>query len=199
MAEFEHVGINLPDELVGERITLRPWRESDAPAFFDLIDRSRAHIARWLPWPGQYQSVDDARPFLRRGAALWLLREEFMSGIFNRQGELLGSVGLHPRNWQIPSFEIGYWLGAPYEGQGYMSEAVRLVTTLAFETLGANRVIIRCDAENRRSAAVARRCGFVLEGTFRNDTVMPPQILSDSLIFSMIPSDYAASRGRSEP
>jgi len=194
MAESEHLGIDLPGELVGERVILRPWRESDAAAFFALVDRSREHLSRWLAWPDQYQSVDDARPFLRRSAALWLLREEFVLGIFTHAGELLGSVGLHPRNWKVSAFEIGYWIGAPYEGKGYMSEAVRLATKLAFETLGANRVMIRCDAKNERSAAVARRCGYVLEGTLRNDVVMPPQILSDALLFAMIPADYVAAR-----
>lgn len=194
MADEERMKIELPEEIVGERIILRPWRESDAEAFFAEIDCSREHISRWLPWPDQYHQVEDARPFLRRAAALWLLREEFIFGIFGGKGELLGSVGLHSRNPHIPSFEIGYWLGASHEGRGYMSEAVRLTTTFAFETLGANRVMIRCDVANQRSAAVARRCGYLYEGTLRNDTVLPPRVLFDSLQFAMVPADYAAAR-----
>lgn len=195
MAEHEHLSIEAPNEIVGERIVLRPWRESDAEAFYAEIDRSREHIGRWLPWPDQYHAVADTRPFLRRAAAQWLLREEFVMGIFTRDGRLVGSVGVHPRNWRAPAFEIGYWLGQGFEGKGYMSEAVRLATKLAFETLGANRVMIRCDVENHRSAAVARRCGFTYEGTIRNDTVLPPQNVRDSLWFSMIPEEYRKLKG----
>jgi RimJ/RimL family protein N-acetyltransferase len=198
MPEFEHLNITLPDEVVGERIVLRPWWESDAEAFYAEVERSRAHISRWLPWPDEYHSVEDARPFLRRSAAQWLLREEFVLGIFTHEGQLVGSVGLHPRNWKAPSFEIGYWLGQSFEGKGYMSEAVRLATKLAFESLEANRVMIRCDVANERSAAVARRCGYVYEGTIRNDTVLPPRIVRDSLWFSMIPEDYQKLKPQGE-
>jgi RimJ/RimL family protein N-acetyltransferase len=75
-----------------------------------------------------------------------------------------------------------------------MREAVRLATKLAFETLRANRVMIRCDVANQRSANVARRCGFVLEGTLRNDTVLPPRRLFDSLVFAMVPADYEKTK-----
>jgi RimJ/RimL family protein N-acetyltransferase len=69
MPELRPILIDLPDQLDGERIVLRPWRDSDSEAFFALVDQSRAHIRPWLPWPDGYQSVDDARAFLRRQAA----------------------------------------------------------------------------------------------------------------------------------
>lgn len=181
--------IDLPDRLVGEHITLRPWQESDAPAFFALVDRSREHIRRWLPWPDGYQSVDDAKLFMRHQAAKWLVREDLAMGIFDHAGNLLGSTALHPKDWRVPSFEIGYWIGAPYEGQGYVAEAVRLVTAFAFESFGANRVFIRCDAENQRSANVARRCGYVYEGTQRADVRLPDGRLRDTMFFSLLPTD----------
>jgi ribosomal-protein-serine acetyltransferase len=162
------------------------------------VDRSRDHLARWPPWPDAYHSVADARPFLRRSAAQWLLREEFHLGLFTREGQLLGSVGIRPRNLRVPSFEVGYWLGQAHEGKGYVSEGVRLATKLAFETLQASRVTIRCNAANERSAAVARRCGYVYEGTIRNDTVLRSRIVRDSLWFSMIPEDYQRLRSQWE-
>jgi len=192
MPEFAHLQIELPDELVGDRIVLRPLREADAEVYFDLVDRSREHLSRWIIPPGRFTSIDEVRALLCRFAGLWLLREEFRMGIFASQGELIGHIGLYPRNWDIPSFEIGYWLGAPYEGHGYMTEAVCLATQLAIEHLGANRVTIRCARENPRSAAVARRCGYVREGTLRNDYVVAPKILTDTL-FAMTPAEYAVA------
>jgi RimJ/RimL family protein N-acetyltransferase len=107
-------------------------------------------------------------------------------GIFDRSGQLLGSVAMHPTDWRIPSFEVGYWIGAPYEGRGYVSEAVRMVTELAFDHLGAQRVAIRCDAANERSAAVARRCGYICEGTFRSDHREPDGRLRDTMVFAQV-------------
>ncbi len=178
--------IELPDHLIGSRVLLRPWREADAAEFYALVDQSRAHIARWLPWPEFYHSVDDALGFMRRMAAQWLTREEFTFGIIAPSGELLGSVGLHPRDWRIPSFEIGYWIGEPHQGKGYVTEAVGLVSRFAFETLGAERVQIRCDAGNERSANVARRCGFQYEGTMLHDFRTHTDELRDTMLFAKI-------------
>lgn len=192
MGEPRPILIDLPEQIVGDRIVLRPWHDGDAAAFYALVDRSREHIKRWLPWPDGYQSIDDASAFVRRMAARWALREDLAMGMFDDAGTLLGSVGLHPGDWKVPSFEIGYWIGAPYEGQGYVTEAVRLVTQLAFERLGANRVVIRCDAENQRSANVALRCGYVLEGTRRSDYRAPDGALRSTMVFSRLPEDQAS-------
>jgi RimJ/RimL family protein N-acetyltransferase len=181
--------MNLPHQLVGDRVVLRPWRESDAEAFYDLVIRSREHIRQWLAWPDEYQSIDDARAFLRRKAAAWLRHEDFGMGLFDRSGTLLGSVALHPVNWQVPSLGIGYWIGAPYDGQGYVTEAVRLVVTFSLDALGANRLSITCDVDNRRSASVALRCGFTLEGILRSDGRKTDGRLRDTMVFSLLPSD----------
>jgi ribosomal-protein-serine acetyltransferase len=84
-------------------------------------------------------------------------------------GMMIGGSGLHRIDWSIPKFEIGYWARTSHAGQGYITEAVNGITRFAFETLGAQRVEIRCDVKNERSAAVARRAGFALEGTLRQD------------------------------
>jgi RimJ/RimL family protein N-acetyltransferase len=73
-------------------------------------------------------------------------------------------------DWEVPKFEIGYWARTSQTGHGYITEAVNGVVRLAIDTLGANRLEIRCDTKNDRSAAVAKRVGFVLEGTLRCDT-----------------------------
>lgn len=189
MAEPRPVLLEVPDQLVGPRVILRPWRDDDAPALFGLVERSRAHLERWMAMPTTTRSVDDARASVRRLAARWILREDLVMAIFDRAGALLGGVGLHPRDWSVPSFEIGYWIGAPFEGQGYVSEAVTLVTRLAFDVLRANRIYILCDAENYRSANVARRCLYTLEGTHRRDARAPDGSLRDTLCFSHIRED----------
>jgi RimJ/RimL family protein N-acetyltransferase len=81
---------------------------------------------------------------------------------------LVGSSGLHRMDWSEPKFEIGYWCRTRFTGNGYVTEPVRGITTFAFEHLGARHVAIRCDALNRKSARVAERAGYTLEGELRN-------------------------------
>jgi RimJ/RimL family protein N-acetyltransferase len=89
----------------------------------------------------------------------------------------------------VPRFEIGYWVRASLEGQGYITEAVNGITDFAFNVLGAMRVEIRCDARNTRSAAVAQRAGYVQEARMRCQRRDPFGELTDTLVFARIADD----------
>ena len=84
-------------------------------------------------------------------------------------GTLVGSSGLHCIDSQVPKFEIGYLRRHGYGGKGYITEAVRGIVAFAFETLGARRLVLECDARNEPSRRVAKRVGFHLDGECRND------------------------------
>jgi RimJ/RimL family protein N-acetyltransferase len=86
----------------------------------------------------------------------------------------------------VPSFEIGYWCRTRFEGRGYITEAVRAISRFAFNELGARRLEIRCDARNERSARVAQRAGYQLEGRFHNHRIDSSGQLQDSLIFALV-------------
>ena len=102
---------------------------------------------------------------------------------------IIGGTGLHRINWNVPRFEIGYWVRTSYARQGYITEAVSGLTDFAFDTLGAKRVEIRCDALNERSAAIPRRLGFTLEATLRHeDRDHVTNNLRDTMIFAKIRS-----------
>ncbi len=91
----------------------------------------------------------------------------------------------------------GYWLRASAVGQGYMTEAVRLVTELAFNALQARRVAIECEADNEASLRVAERAGFILEGRLRNGTLATNGNAVDLLVYALTPDDWLRLRDRS--
>ncbi len=100
---------------------------------------------------------------------------------------IIGGSGLHRINWKVPKFEIGYWVRTSLARQGYITEAVAGITDFAFNTLGAKRVEIRCDALNGRSAAIPQRLGFIHEGTLRHeDRHHVNNELRDTMIFAKI-------------
>jgi RimJ/RimL family protein N-acetyltransferase len=178
------------DDLRGERVVLRGWGVADAEALREAIADSRDHLRPWMPFADEHQSVEETRDWIVHSMARQLLRESFDQGIWELEGgRLLGGIGADPQDWAIPSFEIGYWLRASAEGHGYMTEAVRLLTDCLFIRLEAQRVQIRCDARNRRSAAVPRRLGFVAEGCLRNYARATDGSLEDTLVFALIASD----------
>lgn len=178
------------DELRGERVIVRPYRVEDAEALQEAIAESREHLRPWMPFADEHQSVEETRDWITHQMSDWLLRESLGVGIWEgASGRYLGGSGLHPRKWEIGFFEIGYWLRKSAEGNGYMVEAVKLLVDFAFGPLRANRLEIQCDELNERSAAVARRLGFVQEGLLRNDDKGMDGTLRNTLVFSRIPSD----------
>ena len=183
--------VPLFEELRGPRVVVRPYRPEDAQALFEAVAESRDHIRPWLPFADAHQSIEETLDWINRQRAAWILRENMTLSIWDAQdgSRFLGGTGLHVRDWTIRYFEIGYWLRKSAEGKGYMAEAVQLLVDFALNTLGANRLEIQCDERNERSAAVARRLGFVQEGLMRNDSPGPDGDLRNTLIFSLIPSD----------
>lgn len=178
------------DELKNDRVIVRPYRPEDAEELFSSVVASREHLLPWLPFATKYESIEDAREFINRMRAAWLLREDFNSGVWDAQsGRFVGAIGLHARDWTVPAFEIGYWLRSDMTGRGYITEAVKLLADYAFATLGARRVAIHCDARNQRSAAVPRRLGFIHEATLRNTAIAYDGALRSTLIFALTPDD----------
>jgi len=179
------------EELRGERVIIRPYRESDAQDVFEAVGESRDHLRPWLPFADEHQTVEETRDWIIHQVAAWLLREDMTLGMWEATtNRYLGGTGFHPRDWDIGYFEIGYWIRASSEGRGYVTEAVRLLTDFVFHTLKANRLEIRCDELNVRSAAIPRRLGFVEEGRLRNLLSAHDGRLRTMIIFSLIPGEW---------
>jgi RimJ/RimL family protein N-acetyltransferase len=185
--------VPLFDELQGERVLLRPYRLDDAAEAQAAIAESREQIRRFEDFADEFQTVEEMAERIVLRQARWLLRDELSMGIWHaHSGRYLGGLGLRPTpegGWSVPAFALGYWMRASEEGNGYMTEAVRLITAYAFNELAARRVEIRCDARNVRSASVARRCGFEPEGRLRNIARAPDGTLVDELVFSRTAAD----------
>jgi len=180
-------------ELRGEKVVVRPYRAEDAQNTYDAINESRGHLRPWMPWAEGHRTPDETRDWIAHVMAKFITREDLTLGIWERagdsEGRYLGGTGLHPHDWQTRFFEIGYWIRVDAEGRGYVTEAVSLLTEYALQELKANRLLIRCDERNTRSAAIPRRLGYVFEGCLRNSMTAPDGSLRNTLVFSRIPGD----------
>src|SRR4051812_28582373 len=155
--------IDLPPELRGPRVLLRPYRPDDAEQVFAAIDESRDHLRPWGTWANYNRTVDDVRDHCIRSQASWVLRTELAFGIFDSvNGRYLGDTALHHPDWELRAFEIGYWLRVTAVGHGYATESTRLLADFALSGRRARRVAPRCDARNAASRRVAERAGFIL-------------------------------------
>ncbi len=164
------------------RLRLRRFLPGDAPVL--AAYRSDLAVARYQGWTAPV-SLSAAASLVREfaegdpGRPGW-----FQYAIeLKDDGALLGDVGvnLHDNRMQA---ELGFTLAADRQGQGYASEAVRVVLDDLF-TRGVRRVSAECDARNVRSARLLERVGFVQEGRRPEFTWIKGE-WTDDLLFGLL-------------
>jgi len=181
-----------PESFESERLILRVPRPGDGQALFDAFNDSIERLKPWFPWAQEPETLEEREQFVRRQYAKFIQNEDMMLFFFLKEtGNLIGCGGLHYRGPHVPKFEIGYWVRTGYEGKGYITEAVTAITRFGFEQAGAQRIFIRCDLSNLRSQMVAKRAGYIYEGTFRNfERRHHTGELTDMMYFALTRQDY---------
>lgn len=171
-----------------ERLLIRIPELNDAEAVFDTLQRTAKGLKPFMVWAQNEPVFEEVKENIRKAHADFFARKDLRLHLFDKlTGEFIGSSGLHEIDWNIPKFEIGYWVDEKFEGKGYMTEATLRITQFAFEELDAKRIVIRCDRDNVKSRAVAERAGFELEGILRNDELKANGIqLRDTCVYSKI-------------
>lgn len=157
--------------LRGRRIYLRPPIAADWRPWAELRQASRAFLEPWEPiWPHDVLTRASFRrrlKFYQREAHAdqtyaFLLYRSF-------DDRMLGGITLsNVRRGVTQSGTIGYWVGEEFTGNGYMTAAVSLLLSWAFNDLNLHRVEAACIPTNGPSRALLQKCGFTEEGYARN-------------------------------
>jgi len=142
-----------------DRIILRPWTEEDAESLYRYASDPR--IGPMAGWP-PHTSVENSREIIR----------EVLSQPGNLAVEIqgipgaVGAVGLIRENsknaYMRPNeVEVGYWIGQPFWGNGYIPEAVEALLSLSFEYLKVDAVWCGYYDGNEKSRRCQLKCGFI--------------------------------------
>lgn len=150
-----------------DRITLRPPQHGDFRAWSELRRDSADFLVPWEPtWAADHLT---RKGFTNR--VYWAqrsVRSESALPVFliRRSDEaLLGAITLdNIRRGPAQSGTLGYWIGAPYARQGYMTEAIGALVHHAFTRLDLSRIEAACLPENTASRGVLEKSGFKYEG-----------------------------------
>jgi RimJ/RimL family protein N-acetyltransferase len=180
--------------IVTGRLVIRCWEPTDAPLAKEAIDSSLEHLREWMPWAhAEPTTLEQKVQLLRMFRGRFDLDQDTVYGIFDRDEQrAVGGTGLHPRVGD-GSREIGYWIRADATGRGLASESTAALTRVGFEIAGLERIEIRCDPANVRSAAVPQRLGYIHEATLRRRLRDAQDRPRDAMVFTMFADDYPAS------
>lgn len=173
-----------------ERLTLRPYALSDIPALLPLIG-AREVAATTLRIPHPY-TESDARDFIARTQEGLLNGGELRVAIILRESDTLcGGVGLRIEA-EHRRAELGYWIGVPYWGNGYATEAATALVKYGFSTLGLHRIFASHVTNNPASARVLRKIGMRHEGCHRAHILKWGEFL-DLEMYALLASDVAST------
>jgi ribosomal-protein-alanine N-acetyltransferase len=138
-----------------ERLLLRPPAAADISKFTPLIgDFDVAKNLGRVPHP---YSEDDGCAWTIKNANDRLAGNGYTFAILRKSdGAYVGMCGVH----SAEDFNLGYWIGKPYWGQGYATEAARRVVRFAFDELGAPTVTARWFFDNPISGHILEKLGF---------------------------------------
>ena len=181
-----------PDTVVSSaRLGLRYPTPEDYTVWAGLRAQSREFLVPWEPaWPED----ELTRTAFRRRLRLYVraIRAEEAHPFFvvrRSDRRLVGGLTLsNIRRGVTQSCALGYWIGQPFAGQGYMTEAVKSAIRFAFSSLGLHRIEAATLPANEASRRLLLRCGFSEEGYARRYLKINGA-WQDHVLFALIESD----------
>lgn len=180
--------------IVTPRLVIRCWQPADAPLLAEAVTASVEHLRPWMPWVhSEPEPLEVKVQRLRGFRASFDTDADYVYALFTPdEAEVVGGTGLHPRAG-TGVLEIGYWINVRHAGRGYATEASAALTRVAFEINGVERMEIRCDPLNERSAAVPRKLGYTLDATLRANVRGADGGMRDTQVWSLLRPEYADS------
>jgi len=171
MAFFRTVSLSdLLPEISGEGVVLRSPQMADCGEWLRLREASRAFLTPWEPtWPPDDLTRASFRRRIRRYSEDQRSDLAYAFFVFRKQDNaLVGGLTLaNIRRGCAQAGTLGYWMGAPYAGRGYMTAAVNAVVPFAFGSLKLHRVEAACIPANAASIRLLEKTGFRREGFAR--------------------------------
>ncbi len=181
----------------GSRVLLRSVEFKDVNALFSIINSSREHLERWLPWVDFVQTIDDERHIVEQ----WIYDMQLKAAIhlcISVGDDLIGLIGTHQIDWLNQRTSVGYWIRRESTKRNFATEATATLLNYLFEDLRLHRVFIQAATENAPSNAVIRKLGFKWEGLLRENERIKDEYL-DHNIYGMTRRDFLELKASYSP
>jgi RimJ/RimL family protein N-acetyltransferase len=167
------------DQLELKRCTIRPWRLGDAESLTRHANNRKVWLSLRDKFPHPY-TTEDARRFLEATVE----SDPITIFCIEVNGAAVGGIGLHLGiDVHRHTAELGYWLGEKFWTRGIMTEAVGAFTDFCFDKFSLRRIYAEPFANNRASARVLEKSGFLFEGRLKNN-VFKDGMLLDSFLYA---------------
>jgi ribosomal-protein-alanine N-acetyltransferase len=160
---------------------VRPWSSYDSSALVKYANNRKVWLNLRDAFPHPYTEASAV-------AFLEMVDRQNPTTFFAiaTEAEAIGGIGVSlNQDVHRLTAEMGYWLGEPYWGKGFMTEAVARFTQYVFECFQLKRIYAEPYASNPSSCRVLEKAGFALEGRLRSSVIKDGQIL-DQFLYARI-------------
>jgi ribosomal-protein-alanine N-acetyltransferase len=174
----------------GRGVSLRLPRQGDFEEWAALRGGSRAFLEPWEPlWPEDDLTRPSFRRRLQRYARDQQADTAYSFLVFDSRGPLVGGVALNNvRRGVAQAASLGYWMGAPYAGKGYMSAALSALMPFAHNVLRLKRIEAACLPHNAASIRLLEKQNFRREGHARQYLCIAGE-WQDHLLYARLAGD----------
>lgn len=174
-----------------KRLRLRAFKIADIARLVQLAgDPDIAKTTANLPHP---YTEHDAIDWLSRAYRAFQANTGYSFAVALRPtDDLIGGMGLHPRPHHQKA-EAGYWIGKPYWGQGYATEALEALMRYGFEEIGLNKIYAHHHAVNPASGRVMIKNGMLKEGDLA-EHVLKDGKFEDVALYGITRKQYQANK-----
>lgn len=146
-----------------ERLLLRPWTEADARSLYEYArDSAVGPVAGWPPHKSVEESLEIIQTVFNRAQCYAICEKESNRAIGAIELKLNGHTDMTEKDDEC---ELGYWLGKPFWGKGYMPEAAKALLNHGFANLGMTTVWCGYYDGNDKSKRVQEKLGFIYHHT----------------------------------
>lgn len=173
---------------IDEDSELRLIEPRHAKELNSLVTKNYEHIREWSAWlKDRERPIEHTLEWIKRNLEQFAENEGLTIGIWYK-GALAGQIEFD-LNRNDRKMEIGYWLGASFQGKGLITKACRALIDYAFNELNLNRVEIRCGVENQKSRKIPEKLGFREEGIARKAEWLHDHFI-DLVIYGMLANEW---------
>jgi RimJ/RimL family protein N-acetyltransferase len=154
------------------RLNLRPFEERDIDDLFEY--HAQPEVARFLYWNARSRSETEK-----------VLKKRMLTKL----NKVIGDISLVLRSEEHQQGEIGFVFHPAYHGQGYATEASKMMLSLGFDEFGLHRIFGRCDARNEASAKLMERLGMRREAHFVHNEIFKGE-WGDELVYAILEDEW---------
>lgn len=172
-----------------DRLTVRAWKVEDAPRLYELAKSEIVGLrCGWSP----HKNVDESREIIEK----FLSKDGTYVIVLKDTNDIIGCISLLYKgnaNIELNDYEaeLGYWIGEDYWGKGYTVEAASALINFGFKEQGLSKIWCGNFKENRQSARVKEKLGFIYQYTIENRYVAAINEYKDDQLSVIINTDWS--------